>query len=202
MIAQLGSPVAILVQDISCSSVRSVFLFTSFSGFVLCKCLQPSFVVSHLFSWQVLMMGPMCVSLLCLVLLRIMVRPDLDGIGRRSFDEQFKELRDMLLPLGRSVADYESHIQTITNSVPLSFSHPGLPALNRSSKALLPRWPHSQKWNQTSAPSRHAYARWKQAQLLPPVVPGPIARGPLTTNTRRRLDTFSGPEDEHARSAV
>ena len=29
------------------------FPFTSFSGFVLCKCLQPSFVVSHLFSWHV-----------------------------------------------------------------------------------------------------------------------------------------------------
>ena len=43
--------------------------------------------------------------------------PDLDGMGPRSFDAPFKELRDMLLPLARSVANYESHIQTITNSV-------------------------------------------------------------------------------------
>ena len=49
------------------------FLLTSVSGFVLSKFLQPSFVVSHLFSWQVLMMGPMRLSLLCLVPLRIRV---------------------------------------------------------------------------------------------------------------------------------
>ena len=42
---------------------------------------------------------------------------DLDGMGLRSFDAQFKGIRDMLLPLARSVANYESHIQTITNSV-------------------------------------------------------------------------------------
>ena len=64
---------AILAQPISCSNVRGVFPFTSFSGCVLSKCLQPSFVVSHLFSWQVLMMVPMFLSLLCLVPLRIMV---------------------------------------------------------------------------------------------------------------------------------
>ena len=46
---------------------------TSFSGFVLSKCLQPSFVASHLFSWRVLTMGLKCLSLLNLVHLRIMV---------------------------------------------------------------------------------------------------------------------------------
>ena len=46
---------------------------TSFSGFVLSKFLQPSFVVSHLFSWRVLTMGLKCLSLLNLVHLRIMV---------------------------------------------------------------------------------------------------------------------------------
>ena len=38
---------------------------TSFSGFVLSKCLQPSFEVSHLFSWRVVNMGQTCLSLLC-----------------------------------------------------------------------------------------------------------------------------------------
>ena len=50
--------------------------------------------------------------------------PDLDGMGPRSFDVQFKELRDIWLPLARSVANYESHIQTITNSVVLLTSRP------------------------------------------------------------------------------
>ena len=45
--------------------------------------------------------------------------PDLDGVGPCSSDAQFKELREMWLPLARSVANYESHIQTITNSVVL-----------------------------------------------------------------------------------
>ena len=36
-----------------------------------------------------------------------------------------------------------------------SFSHPGLPILNRSSVPFLPRWPHSQKWNRISALCTH-----------------------------------------------
>ena len=74
-----------------------------------------------------------------------------------------------------------------------------------------------------SAPSLHAYARLKQTQLLPlaPVrqdlelymdkVMAPQSQNPLgpwpgssdnNSNTRRRLDTFSNPDDENARSAV
>ena len=48
--------------------------------------------------------------------------PDLDGMCGRSgltTGEQFKEVRDMLVPLVRNVANYESHIQTVTNSVVL-----------------------------------------------------------------------------------
>ena len=49
-----SSSVAILAQAISCSNVRGGFVpLTSFSGFDLSKCLQLSFVVSHLFSWSV-----------------------------------------------------------------------------------------------------------------------------------------------------
>ena len=49
-----------------------VFPLTSFSGFDLSKCLQLSFVVSHLFSWRVLAMGQTCLYLVHL-LLRISV---------------------------------------------------------------------------------------------------------------------------------
>ena len=52
--------VAILAQAISCSNVRGVFPFMSISVFILSKCLQPSFVVSHQFSWRMWMMGLKC----------------------------------------------------------------------------------------------------------------------------------------------
>ena len=33
--------------------------------------------------------------------------PDVDGMGHRACDAQFKELRDMLLPLVRRFADFD-----------------------------------------------------------------------------------------------
>ena len=45
--------VAILAQATSCSNLHGAFPFTGVSGFVLSKCLQPSVVVSHPFSWHV-----------------------------------------------------------------------------------------------------------------------------------------------------
>ena len=48
--------------------------------------------------------------------------PDLDGMCGRSdlaMEEQFKELRDVLGPLMRSVTNFESRVQTISNSVGL-----------------------------------------------------------------------------------
>ena len=50
-----------------------VFSLTSFSGFDLSRCLQLSFVVSHLFSWRVLAMGQTCLHLVHQLLLRISV---------------------------------------------------------------------------------------------------------------------------------
>ena len=56
-----SSSVAILNQAISCSKVHGVFpVHELFWFFVLSKCLQPSFVVSHLFSWHVRAMEQMC----------------------------------------------------------------------------------------------------------------------------------------------
>ena len=39
-----------MAQVISCSNVRGVFPLTSVSGFVLSKCLQPSFVLDWTYS--------------------------------------------------------------------------------------------------------------------------------------------------------
>ena len=43
--------------------------------------------------------------------------PDLDGMGHRSIDAQFKELRDILLPLARGFADFDNHFKTISDAV-------------------------------------------------------------------------------------
>ena len=42
---------------------------------------------------------------------------DLDGMGHRSIDAQFKELRDFLLPLARGLADFDNHVKTISKAV-------------------------------------------------------------------------------------
>ena len=63
------------------------FPFTSVSGFVLSKCLQPSFVVSHLFSWQVRATEQMCLYLRHQPPLRIGPNGsllDLKGTGYRA----------------------------------------------------------------------------------------------------------------------
>ena len=43
--------------------------------------------------------------------------PDLDGMGHRSIDAQFKVLRDILLPLARGFADFENHVKTLSEAV-------------------------------------------------------------------------------------
>ena len=42
---------------------------------------------------------------------------DLDGMGHRSIDAQFKELRDILLPLTRGFADFDKHVKTLSEAV-------------------------------------------------------------------------------------
>ena len=64
----------ILAQDpFPVRTCTMFFPFTSASGFALSKCLQLSFVVSHLFSWHVRVMERMCLFLPYLSPLRIWV---------------------------------------------------------------------------------------------------------------------------------
>ena len=42
---------------------------------------------------------------------------DLDGMGHRSIDAQFKELRDILLPVARGFADFDNHVKTLSEAV-------------------------------------------------------------------------------------
>ena len=43
--------------------------------------------------------------------------PDFDGMGHRSIDDQFKELRDILLPLARGFAEFENHSKILSEAV-------------------------------------------------------------------------------------
>ena len=43
--------------------------------------------------------------------------PDLDGMGHRSIDAQFKELRDILSPLARGFANFDNHVKTLSEAV-------------------------------------------------------------------------------------
>ena len=38
-------------------------------------------------------------------------------MGHRSIDAQFKELRDILLPLARGFADFDNHVKTLGEAV-------------------------------------------------------------------------------------
>ena len=38
-------------------------------------------------------------------------------MGHRSIDAQFKELRDILLPLARGFADFDKHVKTLSEAV-------------------------------------------------------------------------------------
>ena len=42
---------------------------------------------------------------------------DLDGMGHRSIDAQFKELREILLPLARGLADSDNHVKINSEAV-------------------------------------------------------------------------------------
>ena len=148
---------------------------------------------------------------------------DLDGMASRSTDDQLKEIRELLLPLvpvERSVANFENHIQTITNSVVLLTSR--LTTLSRSTIPFLLKWTVSQKWNRITASSLHACARSKEILSQPQAFSGSArswnvlgqndgstaarSHGPGSSddhrNTRRGLDTLSSTEDEQPRSAV
>ena len=43
--------------------------------------------------------------------------PDLDGIGHRSIDVRFKELRECSLPLARGFADFDKQVKSISEAV-------------------------------------------------------------------------------------
>ena len=113
--------VAILAQAIPCSNVQCFSRWRAFLVLSCPKCLQPSFVVSHLFPWQVLMMGPMCLSLLCLVPLRIMLllmvlaQISTEWVIAKSM--RSSKISEMLLPFARGFADFDNQVRTFSAAV-------------------------------------------------------------------------------------
>ena len=140
-----------------------IFLRCELFWFCLVQVSTIQFDVSHLFSWRVLTMEKTCRVLLTIHFFEFWdgSRPDVDGMGHRACDAQFKEIRDMLLPLVRGFVDFfANHVKTISDAVVLVTSR--MTMSNRSSITSLPRWSHLQRWNRMSAPSRHACAIAKQ----------------------------------------
>ena len=89
---------------------------------------------------------------------------DLDGMAHRSIDAQFKELRDILLPLARGFADFGKHVKTL--SEPLVWLPPESPVLNKLSMPSLPRWRCLQRWSIISIASLLMSARSRHMQPL------------------------------------
>ena len=112
--------------------------------------------------------------------------PDLDGMGHRSFDAQFKELRDMLLPA------MEQNVSTLTENVNSLTAR--ICKIETNATSISSVSDSASSWNllgqsdgSTATGSRGSH--------------GPGSSDD-NRNTRRRLETFSSPEDEHARRAV
>ena len=155
---------------------------------------------------------------------------DLDGMGHRSIDAQFKELRDRLLPLARGFAEFDKHVETISEAVGAVTSR--ITNVEQTVNALLAKMALftalEQNVNTLTENVSSLTARICQIETNATSVysgfgsarswnvlghgDGSTATGSLgfhgpgssddSRNTRRRLDTFPSPEDEHARSTV
>ena len=150
-------------------------------------------------------------------------------MGHRSIDAQFKELRDILLPLARGFAVFDNHVKTLSEAVgmvtkriasveqtvnALSAKMASFAAseqnvtLTENVSSLTARICQIET-NATSVSSGSDSARsWNiLGHSNGSTAAGSLgSHGPRSSddsrNTRRRLDTFSSPEDEQARSAV
>ena len=153
--------------------------------------------------------------------------PDFDGTGHRSIDDQFKELRDILLPLARGFAEFENHSKILSEAVGMVTSR--ITSVEQTVNALSAKMALFAAMEQnvstltedvnsltarickieTNATSVSPVAPTRQDRgtyLDIVTAPQPRSHGPRSSgdsrNTRRRLDISPNPDDEHARSAV
>ena len=145
---------------------------------------------------------------------------DLDGMGHRSIDAQFKELRDILLPLARGFADFDKHVKTLSEAVRMVTSR--IASVEQTVNALSDKMAMFAEMEQNfnnltarvckietyaaSASNVSGSARsWPSVEQIDGSTPAG-SHGPGSSednrNTRRRLDPSSSAEDEQSRSAV
>ena len=195
--------VAILAQEPFLVRTCTVFFpITSASGFASSKCLQPSLVVSNLFSSHVRATEQMCQYHRFQPPLRILGSPngslpDLDGTGFRVNEilTQIEKLPLLIQSVSSAFPDSEwlSYDAKTTNVEQMVGS------------------PCCQIGNECNVRLQWFWLR-KLWELTWTLMDGSPATGSLGShgprsyndnrNTRRRLDTLSNPEDEQSRSAV
>ena len=126
-------------------------------------------------------MGPMCLSLLCLVPLRIMVFLTVlalistEWVTAQSMHSS-KELRDILFPLAR-FADLDNHVKTLSEAVGMATSR--ITSVEQTVNALSAKMASFAALEQNvstltenvNSLTVHAYARLKRMQRPSPVVP-------------------------------
>ena len=144
-------------------------------------------------------------------------------MGQRSIDAQFKELRDILLPLVRGFADFDNHVKTLSEAVGMVTS--GIASVEQTVNALSAKMAMFAAMEQNvstltarlckiegdmvsaSSVSGSARSRNVLGQNDGSTAAGSLgSNGPGSSednrNTRRRLDTSPNTEDEQSRSAV
>ena len=192
-----------------------LFPFTSASGFALSKCLQPSFVVSHLFSWHVRAMERMCQFLRYLPPLRKRVL--LTALFLTSKEQDTVPVR-----LRRKSTKYSYKLRSC------HYSCRAYPDSKIASKGFPRQWPRTMRklrvLNKWLAALQPVLPYWRMQRPSPvdlarqdlgiclarvrapqPLgLSGPMALDHLMTTGIQDadFDISSGPADEHARSAV
>ena len=101
--------------------------------------------------------------------------PDLDGIRPSSIDTQYKELRDMLLPLTLGFAEFDKQVKSICEAVGIVTSR--ITSVEQTINALCVKVALFATMEETSALSLHVYARLKQMQRTPLAPPARQALG-------------------------
>ena len=141
----------VCVRVISIHGHRHAHLFLSVlflvSLYFVLKSFFHLFLIPAMVPDENSMEDPLCNSSFGSMVSLDYVTPDLDGMGHCSIDGQFKEPRDILLPLVREFADFDNHVETPSEAVGMVTSR--IASVEQTVHSL--RWRRLQHWNRASA---------------------------------------------------